>query len=168
MRRVVAAAVGAVLAVGALSACGSATDRAEDAMNDALGGSASVDLDADGGIKVEASDGTIEFGTGDLPPTWPSEVPPPPGFKVIVAGEVDGEWRGGFQAPGDQMAAVDAYVRDLMNRGFAVDGDIPLGANGMYGLVGNGYQVDMLAVFLREMGEMGDTTNLTMRITPLS
>jgi len=166
MRRAVAAAVGAVLAVGALSACGSATDRAEDAMNDALSGSASVDLDADGGIKVEASDGTIEFGTGELPPTWPSEVPPPPGFEVIMAGSTGGDtnWTGSFQAPGDQMAAVDAYVRDLMNRGFAVDGDIPLGANGMYGLVGNGYQVDMLAV----KGIMGETTQVTMRITPLS
>jgi len=120
--------------------------------------------DADGGIKVEASDGTIEFGTGDLPPTWPSEVPPPPGFEVIMAGSTGGDtnWTGSFQAPGDQMAAVDAYVRDLMNRGFAVDGDIPLGANGMYGLVGNGYQVDMLAV------NMGETTQVTMRITPLS
>ncbi len=163
MRRVVAAAVGAVLAVGALSACGSATDRAEDAMNDALSGSASVDLDADGGIKVEASDGTIEFGTGELPPTWPSEVPPPPGFEVIMAGSTAGDtnWTGSFQAPGDQMATVDAYVKDLMTKGFAVDGDIPLGANGMYGLVGNGYQVDMLAVF------MGENTQITMRIEPL-
>jgi hypothetical protein len=169
MRRALAAVAGATIAVGLLTACGgSSTQTAEDMMNDALSGSASVQLDEDGGVKVEASDGTIEFGTGELPPTWPSEVPPPPGFEVYVAGEVDGGWRGGFQAPGDQMAAADAYVRDLMNRGFAVNGDIPLGANGMYGLVGNGYQVDMMAVFLREMGEMGDTTTVTMRITPLS
>ena len=148
-----------------VAACGS-QQAAEDMVNDALSGSASVDLDADGGVKVEASDGTIEFGTGELPPTWPSEVPPPPGFEVIMAGstpeDITGGFNASFQAPGDQMAAVDAYVRDLMNKGFAVDGDIPLGANGMYGLVGNGYQVDMLAV------NMGETTQVTMRITPLS
>ncbi len=165
MRRALAAVAGATIAVGLLTACGgSSTQTAEDMMNDALSGSASVQLDEDGGVKVEASDGTIEFGTGELPPTWPSEVPPPPGFEVIMAGSTGGDtnWTGSFQAPGDQMAAVDAYVRDLMNRGFAVDGDIPLGANGMYGLVGNGYQVDMLAV------NMGETTQVTMRITPLS
>lgn len=150
MRRVVAAAVGAVLAVGALSACGS--------------GSGSVDLDADGGIKVEASDGTLELGTFELPPEWPSEVPTPPGFEVFMAGSTPEDITGGFnawfQAPGDQMATVDTYVKDLMNRGFAPDGDIPLGANGMYGLVGNGYKVGMLAV------NTGDVTTLTMRVEP--
>ena len=149
MRRALAAAVGAVLAVGALSACGSA----------------SVDLDADGGIKVEASDGTLELlGTGELPPEWPSEVPPPPGFEVMMAGStpegITGGFNAWFQAPGDQMATVDTYVKDLMNRGFAWDGDIPLGANGMYGLVGNGYQVGMLAV------KTLDVTRLTMRVEP--
>jgi hypothetical protein len=164
MRRIAAVSTGVILALGALTACGgSATDRAEDAMNDALSGSASVQLDGDGGIKVEGSDGTVEFGTGNLPADWPSEVPPPPGFDVIMAGSTAGDtnWTGSFTAPGDQTAAVEAYVRDLMNKGFAVDGNIPLGTNGMYGLVGNGYRVDMLAI------NMGESTQVTMRIEPL-
>ncbi len=164
MRRIAALAASAALAIGALTACGgSATDRAEDALNDALGSSGSVQLDEDGGVKVETSDGAIEFGTGNLPADWPSEVPPPPGFDVIMAGSTAGDtnWTGSFSAPGDQMATVEAYVKDLMNKGFAVDGNIPLGTNGMYGLVGNGYKVDMLAV------NMGDSTQVTMRIEPL-
>ncbi|MFZ8911250.1 MAG: hypothetical protein ACO21P_08500 [Candidatus Nanopelagicales bacterium] len=163
MRRVMAAAVGAVLAVGALSACGSATDRAEDAMNDALSGSASVSVGEDGGIKVEASEGTMEIGTGQLPADWPTSVPTPDGFDVVMAGSTpEGAFNASFQASGNQMGAVDDYVKLLMNSGFAVNGDIPLGANGMYGLVGNGYQVDMLAV------PMGETTQLQMRIEPVS
>jgi ABC-type amino acid transport substrate-binding protein len=164
MRRALAASAAALLSLAALTACGgSATDRAEDAMNDALSGSASVQLDEDGGVKVEGSDGTIEFGTGGLPASWPSEVPPPAGFEVIMAGSTAGDtnWTGSFTAPGDQMAAVEAYAKDLMNKGFAVDGNIPLGANGMYGLVGNGYRVDFLAIY------MGDSTQVTMRIEPL-
>lgn len=163
MRRTLAAVVGAALTVVALAACGgSATDQAEKAINDALSGSASVDVNDSGGIKVENSEGTMEFGTGELPADWPSVVPPPPGFEVIMAGSTNGSFNASFQAPGDQTAAVDAYVKDLMGAGFAVDSNIPLGANGMYGLVGNGYRVDMLAV------NMGDSTQLTMRIEPTS
>jgi hypothetical protein len=165
IRRLGAGAASVALALGALTACGgSATDRAEDVMNDALSGSASVQLDEDGGVKVEGSDGTMEIGTGNLPANWPSEVPPPPGFTVIMAGSTAGEtnWTGSFQAPGDQTAAVEEYAKDLMNKGFAVDGNIPLGANGMYGLVGNGYRVDFLALV------MGDVTQVTMRIEPTS
>ena len=158
------ALAGLALAAVALpvAACGS-QQAAENMVNDALGGSASVDLDADGGIKVEASDRTFEMGTGSLPADWPSEVPAPEGFDVFMAGSTaEGAFNASFQASGNQMGAVDDYVKLLMNSGFAVNGDIPLGANGMYGLVGNGYQVDMLAV------PMGETTQLQMRIEPVS
>lgn len=160
-RRTLGALAAAAMALVALTACSSSTDQAEDMMNDALSGSASVDIDDDGGIKVEASDGTFAMGTGELPSDWPAEVPAPPGFDVVLAGSNDGAFNASFQAQGNQMAAVDDYVKLLMNSGFAVDGQIPLGANGMYGLVGFGYKVDMLAI------EMGSGTQLTMRIEPI-
>lgn len=162
MRRVVVAASAAIAAL-LLAACGggSAAQKAEDALNEAMSGSGSVSVGEDGGIKIEASEGTMEFGTGQLPADWPASVPAPSGFDVVMAGSTpEGAFNASFQAQGDQMAAVDDYVKVLMNSGFAVNGDIPLGANGMYGLVGNGYRVDMLAV------NMGDATQLTMRVEP--
>jgi len=128
MRRVVAAAVGAVLAVGALSACGSATDRAEDAMNDALSGSGSVDLDADGGIKVEASDGSAEIGTGNLPEGWPSDVPQPEGYTLVGSfGDTKSTWTASWNAEGDRMAEVPAYIDAIVAQGFVVEdtGSVP-------------------------------------------
>ena len=160
MRRIIIAAVAAAALVS-LSACGSATQQAEDMVNDALSGSASVEMDEDGGIKVEASDGNFEIGTGELPADWPSEIPAPEGFEVVMAGaNDDGSFNAAFEARGDQLAEVDAYVKLLMNSGFAVDSQIPLGANGMYGLVGFGYRVDLLAIV------MGDTTQLTIIVAP--
>ena len=72
MRRALAAAALAALLVP-LAACGS-QQAAENMVNDALGGSASVDMGEDGEVRVDTSDGSFEYGTGEFPEGWPADL----------------------------------------------------------------------------------------------
>jgi hypothetical protein len=108
-------------------------------VNDALGGSASVDMGEDGGVSVDTSDGSFEVGTGEFPEGWPEGLDLIPGFTLASAGATPEGLSAQMLAEGDQSAAVDAYVKDLQaNRGWAVDPSVPLGAPGMWALTKEG------------------------------
>lgn len=138
MRRALAAAALAALLVP-LAAC-SSQQVAEDAVNDALGGSASVDMGEDGEVRVDTSDGSFEIGTGEFPEGWPADLALIPGFTLASAAATPDGLGAQMIAEGDQSAAVDAYAKDLQaNRGWAVDPSIPPGgANGMWALTKEG------------------------------
>jgi len=138
MRRALAATALAAALIS-LSACGS-QQAAENMVNDALGGSASVDMGEDGEVRVDTSDGSFEVGTREFPEGWPADLELIPGFELASAASTPEGLSAQMIAESDQSAAVDAYVKDLQaNRGWAVDPSVPPGgANGMWALTKEG------------------------------
>ena len=142
-RALAAAALAAVLA--SLAACGS-QQTAEDMVNDALGGSASVDMGEDGEVRVDTSDGTFEAGTGEFPEGWPADITLIPGFELLGSMSTPDTLSAQMYAEGDQSAAVDAYVKDLQaNKGWAVDPTVPPGTPNMWALTKEGRVVMILS-----------------------
>ena len=137
MRRALAAAALAALLVP-LAACGS-QQAAEDMVNDALGGSASVDMGEDGEVRVDTSDGSFEYGTGQFPEGWPADLALIPGFTLLAGAATPEGLTAQMSASGDQTTAVSDYVKDLQaNKGWAVDPSIPPGTPNMWALTKEG------------------------------
>lgn len=137
MRKVVLSLAAALAAVS-LAACGS-DQAAEDMVNDALGGSASVDMGEDGEVRIDTSDGSMEIGTGEFPEGWPADLSVISGFTLVAASNTPEGLSAQMIAEGDQTLAVDAYVKDLQaNKGWAVDPSIPLGTPNMWALTKEG------------------------------
>ncbi len=137
IRRALATVALAALLVP-VAAC-SSQQAAEDMANDALGGSASVDMGEDGEVRVDTSDGSYEIGTGEFPEGWPADLEVIPGFELLAGGAAADGLSAQMYAEGDQSAAVDAYVKDLQaNRGWAVDPSIPFGTPNMWALTKEG------------------------------
>jgi hypothetical protein len=145
MRRALAAAALAALLVP-LAAC-SSQQAAENMVNDALGGSASVDMGEDGEVRVDTSDGSYEIGTGEFPEGWPADLSLIPGFTLASAASTPEGLTAQMIAEGDQAAAVDAYAKDLQaNQGWSVDPSVPPGGvNGMWALTKEGKVVTMFS-----------------------
>ena len=143
--RALAAAVIAAL-VFPLVACGTSQQATEDQINDALGGSASVDMGPDGEMRVEMSEGSVEIGTGEFPDGWPADLGVIPGFELLSSGTTTDALSAQMYAEGDQSAAVADYVRDLQaNRGWAVDPSIPIGTPNMWALTKQGQVVTIFS-----------------------
>ena len=137
MRRAVLSFAAALAAVS-LAACGS-NQAAEDMANDALGGSASVDMGEDGEVRIDTGDGSMEIGTGEFPEGWPADLAVISGFTLVAASNTPEGLSAQMIADGDQTLAVDAYVKDLQaNKGWAVDPSIPLGTPNMWALTKEG------------------------------
>ena len=128
-----------------VSAC-SSEQAAENMVNDALGGSASVDMDEDGEISVDTGDGSIEIGTGEFPEGWPADLTVIPGFTLAAASGTSDGFSAQMVAEGDETEAVRTYALDLQaNQGWAVDPSLPPGANGMWALTKEGKVVTMFS-----------------------
>jgi hypothetical protein len=137
MRRALAVLTLSALLVP-LAACGS-QQSAEDMVNDALGGSASVDMGEDGEVRVDTSDGSMEIGTGEFPADWPADLTLIPGFELLSSGTTPEGMSAQMYAQGNQSEAVDTYVKDLQaNKGWAVDPSIPPGTPNMWALTKEG------------------------------
>ena len=145
MRRSLAALTAAAALV-AVAACGNTQEAVEDRVNDALGGSASVDIGEDGEVRVDTSDGSMEYGTGDFPEGWPADLALIPGFQLLASASTSDALTAQMYAEGDQSAAVDAYVKDLQaNKGWAVDPTVPPGTPNMWALTKEGKVVMILS-----------------------
>ncbi len=128
-----------------VAACGS-QQAAEDMVNDALSGSASVDMGEDGEVRVDTSDGSMDIGTGEFPADWPADLVVIPGFQLLASGTTAEGMSAQMYAAGNQSEAVDAYVKDLQaNKGWAVDPSVPLGMPNVWALTKEGKVVTILA-----------------------
>lgn len=137
-RRLPVAFATAVVAVLAITACGS-QQSAENMVNDALGGSASVDMGDNGEVRVDTSDGSLDVGSGEFPDGWPTDLTLIPGFDLASSASTPEGLTAQMVAEGDQTQAVSDYAQDLQaNQGWAVDPSIPPGANGMWALTKEG------------------------------
>ena len=92
----------ALLATSALAlltaGCGGAADKvseqvAEKAVEQAIenegGGNVDIDTDGDGSLSIETEDGSFSTGTGELPETWPEDVPLPEGLEIGAGTTMD-------------------------------------------------------------------------------
>lgn len=133
------------IAALALTACGSAEQAAEDLVNQQLSGSASVDIGEDGAFSLGGSDGSFQYGTGELPADWPASLPAPAGFSLVTAYSMDNTVGATFQADGDQRAAVADYVASLADSGWTPDPTYGEPLPDVYFLVGDEGQLTIMA-----------------------
>lgn len=112
-----------------LGGCGLGDEAVERGMEEAIEAGASdgteVDIDADGGkVKVEDSDGSVEFG-GDteLPESFPDDVPLPEGeFEVRMATEnSDGTMMASLFTNGEVATIGDHVESGLTSSGYQID-----------------------------------------------
>lgn len=149
MHRTIASIMVVGIALVGVSAC-SSEQTAENMVNDALGGSASVDT----------GDGSVEIGAGGFPEGWPVDLTVIPGFTLAVSSVTTEGLSAQMIAEGDETEAVRTYALDLQaNQGWAVDPSLPPGANGMWALTKEGKVVTMFSA------AAGDQTVVIFSIT---
>lgn len=84
-----AAAPAVVLGIAVLGSCSSedvAEKLTEQAIESSGGDGANVDIDSETGqVDIETADGSMSFGTAELPDGWPSEIPMPDDYELTNA-----------------------------------------------------------------------------------
>lgn len=118
-------------ALATTTSCGGddvAENRAEDAIEDASGGDADVDIDGEQ-VEITTSEGTVTMGKGDLPDGFPDDIPVIDGEIALAMGAADA----GYQVSlivDDAEAAFEQAVAELEDAGFTKeDGSEMLGVN---------------------------------------
>ena len=87
------------LAALLLTGCGAAAEKvsekaAEQAIESQTGGDVDIDTSGDGSVDIETEDGSMSFGTGEVPADWPEDIPLPDGLVVqtgSTSAAADGE-----------------------------------------------------------------------------
>jgi len=136
--------VGAVLLVPGLVLAGCAEGSsqeqvAEKAIEDATGGRADVDVDAEE-VTVESEDGTVTMGK-DLPDDFPAGVPVPEG-EVQSATSLQGRgWAVTLKAEGNAASVAAAIRKQLTDGGFEVNREDEVAGGRMLIAIGEHHQV---------------------------
>jgi hypothetical protein len=121
-----AAAPAVVLGLAVLGSCSSedvAETLTEQAIESSGGDGADVSIDSDTGqVDIETEDGSMSFGTAELPDDWPSEIPLPDGYELtnaMVTG-ADGERNFiiGGTFDGDAMETFDSLTEQFTQDGW--------------------------------------------------
>jgi hypothetical protein len=110
----------AALTALTLTACGGGEKALENAIEDATGGEADVDLDGDGSVSISTPDGEYNSGgAAALPDDFPSEIPLPEGDVELVATykEANG-WFLTYSAPSVTDGYCEAYFDGFVAAGF--------------------------------------------------
>jgi hypothetical protein len=116
-----------------LTACKSGTERLmEKTIEQQTGGNANVDMNADGSMHVETSEGSFTAGTNEVPKDWPTDAPIFAGATVQYSASVnpaDGK-------PGAALilmtresakAVVAFYQSELAKEGWTMNGTMQAG-----------------------------------------
>lgn len=144
-----AAAPAVVLGLAVLGSCSSedvAEKLTEQAIESSGGDGANVEFDSETGqVDIETEDGSMSFGTAELPDGWPSEIPMPDDYELtnamvtgadgersfIVGGTFDGDAKATFNSLTEQFAEdgwtevtkTDMSTSDGMNASASFNGD---------------------------------------------
>jgi hypothetical protein len=148
-----ASLLGAALVLGG---CGLGEEAAEKGLEEAMEAGASdgtdVDIDGeDGNVKVESSDGSMEFG-GDteLPESFPDDIPlPDEDYDVRMATEQsDGTTMVSLFTTGDVDVIADHIEDGVRSSGYQVDAtrSTDIGATGQRHLEASGNGLDLTVV----------------------
>jgi hypothetical protein len=125
-RSLLAAAPAVVIGLAVLGSCSSedvAEQLTEQAIESSGGEGANVDVDSETGqVDIETEDGSMSFGTAELPDDWPSEIPLPDGYELtnaMVTG-ADGErsFIIGGTFDGDAMETFDSLTEQFAEDGW--------------------------------------------------
>lgn len=120
---VVAPALLGLALVGSCSSDDVAEQLTEQAIESSGGEGADVEVDSETGqVDIETDDGSMSFGTAELPEGWPSEIPMPDDYELtnaMVTG-ADGERSfivgGSFE--GDAMATFESLTEQFAQDGW--------------------------------------------------
>lgn len=114
-------ALGAVLVVS--TACGKASEAVSEAATERIleqagGGDVDIDFDGDGAFEVKTEDGSFSTGTGEIPGSWPDDVPLPP-LRDVVGSEINdangGELVNVAGATDLSIEEVEAFFADALD-----------------------------------------------------
>lgn len=77
-----------------ITGCGSVAEKAgekaaEKAIESQGGGNVDIDTSGDGQVSIETEEGSMSFGTGEVPAEWPDDVPLPDGLEVSSGSTID-------------------------------------------------------------------------------
>jgi hypothetical protein len=83
------------LAALLVTGCGAAAEKAgekltEEAIESQTGGNVDIDTSGDGSVEIETEDGSMSFGSGDVPAEWPEEIPLPEDLEIQSDATMDG------------------------------------------------------------------------------
>jgi hypothetical protein len=127
-------AIGAVLIL-TVTGCGNAVEgiaekAVERAIEDEVGGDASVEVDEDS-VTIDTEQGSITAGSGSVPEDFPADIRLVEG-EVTFAQRIDGAdgtgWSVQIVTTGDAAAVADQVRADLADAGFSVDEQAELAA----------------------------------------
>lgn len=84
----------AVVASLALASCGAAAEKASEKATEQMiesqtGGDVDVNTDGDGKVEIDTDQGSMSFGTGDLPEDWPEDLEVPEGIEILSGTSMD-------------------------------------------------------------------------------
>lgn len=114
----------ALMAIASVTSCSSdkaAENRAEDAIEDASGGDADVDIDGEK-VEITTSEGTVTMGKGELPDGFPDDIPVIDGEIMMSMGAADQGYQVTMEVD-DPQAAFDEASAELEDAGFSKESD---------------------------------------------
>ena len=157
VRRAALGAATAVFSLALVTGCGSdeiAERATERALEGAADGSADVDLDDDGGIKVETDEGSLSVGQ-DLPDDFPVDEVPLPEGDVLSGMSMAGQgWTVSMAVPGaaDEVAP---QVRSMLeSAGYEIEASTEAGEMTIYTATDDTYALTV------SVAADGETTNV--------
>jgi hypothetical protein len=77
-----------------ITGCGAVAEKAgekaaEKAIESQGGGNVDIDTSGDGEISIDTDEGSVSFGSGEVPAEWPEDVPIPDGLEVSTGSTID-------------------------------------------------------------------------------
>lgn len=86
----------------------------EKAIEAESGGDANVDIGKDGKVQIDTEDGSLSIGTGEIPDSWPSDVPLPEDLDIVSSlATQDGSILAGSTASMNDAEVMEFYEEAL-------------------------------------------------------
>ena len=147
-----------VIPIAGLTACSSAPTSGESFTNSDLLDPGPIAVGDDGSVRVDTSDGPVQFGAGRLPAGWPLPTPDFPGAGLDAAFGTGKAFTLSYSAPSDILGSVAAYVDALVATGYPITDDRALGEGARtWELANDTWQVSITAGYTD-----GETTILML------
>ena len=113
--------------------CGKAAEKiaekaTEKAIESEAGGDANVDIGKDGQVKIETEDGSLSINSGEVPDSWPEDIPLPDDLDVASSMSTpDGATVSGMTSVGVDDAM--AFYEDALD-GWTISGEFNTSGDG--------------------------------------
>jgi hypothetical protein len=106
-----------------ITGCGAVAEKAgekaaEKAIESQGGGNVDIDTSEDGKVSIETEDGSVSFGSGEVPAEWPGDVPLPDDLEVSTGstiGASDGRLVSVVGTSGQDPAELLEFFKDALS-----------------------------------------------------